>query len=130
VRPRRARAAPEEEQRRKIGESEILVAELDGERIGLLRLDFLWSKLAFVALVWVLEGHRRRGAGKAFLRFLDEHLARLGCKTLLSSSQADEASPQAWHRHMGFVECGILTGMDEHGVGEILFRRRLGDPLP
>jgi len=31
---------------------------------------------------------------------------------------------------MGFVECGILAGMNEHGVGEIFFRRRLGDPIP
>lgn len=36
-----------------------------------------------------------------------------------SSSSEDEAEPQAWRRHMGFVECGFIAGMNEGGVGEV-----------
>jgi GNAT superfamily N-acetyltransferase len=115
---------------RKVAAEEVFLAEVSGERVGLLRLDWLWSLQAFVARVWVAPAHRRRGVGRAFLRHLDAHLGRAGYRTLLSSSQADEAGPQAWHRRMGFVECGILAGHNEGGVGEIFFRRRLGDPLP
>lgn len=114
---------------RKVGEGEVLVAEVLGERVGLLRLEFLWSRLAYVAQVWVREERRRRGVGRAFLRHLDAHLARLGCTMLLSSSQADEREAQAWHRRMGFEECGVLSGINPGGVGEIFFRRRLGSPL-
>lgn len=44
---------------------------------------------------------------------------------LLSSSQADEFEPQTWHRHMGFVECGRLEGINEGGVDEVFFRKQL-----
>jgi len=119
-----------QEQARKIGEGEILVALTGGERVGLLRLDFIWSKQAYIAVVWVEEDHRRRGVGRAFLRFLDTHLTRLGCGTLLSSSEADEPGPQAWHRRMGFKECGFIAGINEGGVGEVFFLRKLGAPIP
>ena len=39
------------------------------------------------------------------------------------SSQVDEAEPQAWHRHIGFVECGILAGLNEGDVGEVFYVR-------
>jgi len=42
----------------------------------------------------------------------------------------DEPEPQAWHRRVGFSECGVLTGINEGSVGELFFRRRLGDPIP
>ena len=44
---------------------------------------------------------------------------------LYSSSQVDEPPPQAWHRHMGFQECGIIAGINEGGVGEVFFRKAL-----
>ncbi len=46
---------------------------------------------------------------------------------LYSSSQADEPLPQAWHRRMGFAECGLIAGINPGGVGEIFFRKPLGE---
>lgn len=46
-------------------------------------------------------------------------------RALYSSSQVDEGEPQAWHRHMGFVECGILAGVNEGGVGEVFYQKAL-----
>jgi len=40
----------------------------------------------------------------------------------------DEPEPQAWHRHMGFVECGIINGINENGIGEVFFRKTPGKP--
>ncbi len=124
------RRIPPEVQAAKVSAQEVLLAERGGQRVGLLRLDFLWSKQAYIDLLWVLEPHRRMGVGKAFLRFLDVHLSGLGCRTLLSSSQVDEPEPQVWHRRVGFSECGVLTGINEGSVGELFFRRRVGDPIP
>jgi len=44
---------------------------------------------------------------------------------LFSSSQANEPEPQAWHRHVGFEECGFIAGINEGGVGEVFFRKVL-----
>ncbi len=111
--------------RRKIAAREILLAERDGASIGYLRLEYLWSIAPYIAMIHVLPAYRRQGTGRALLSFLESYLRREGHATLYSSSQADEPEPQAWHRHMGFEECGIINGINDGGVGEIFFRKRL-----
>jgi len=59
------------------------------------------------------------------LRFMEDYLRENGHQQLFSSSQVDEAEPQAWHRHVGFEECGLIGGINDGGVGEVFFRKRL-----
>jgi ribosomal protein S18 acetylase RimI-like enzyme len=110
---------------RKIGEQEIIIVETNGQRIGYLRLEYLWSKIPSIALIFILEKYRRQGIGRATLEFLETFLLKNRHRVLLSSSQANEPEPQAWHRAMGFVECGIIAGIYEGGIGEIFFRKQL-----
>jgi GNAT superfamily N-acetyltransferase len=110
--------------RRKVEWREVVVAEQGGELVGQLRLEYLWSVVPYVALVFVAEGRRRRGVGKAMLRFAEEFLSGRGYDALYSSSQADEPEPQSWHRRVGFEECGYIAGVNR-GVGEVFFRKRL-----
>lgn len=110
---------------RKLAAQEILLAEIENVPVGFLRLEFLWSHIPYIALIHVLPKFQRQGVGKALLTFLENHLKQHGHTLLYSSSQADEAEPQAWHRHMGFEECGFIAGMNEGGVGEVFFRKRL-----
>jgi GNAT superfamily N-acetyltransferase len=109
---------------RKIAWQEIVIVEQAGAQVGHLQLDYLWSIVPFIAVIWVLEPHRKRGAGRTLLAFIEEHARAQGHTLLYSSSQLDEAAPQAWHRHMGFEECGILAGHND-GIGEVFFRKRL-----
>jgi GNAT superfamily N-acetyltransferase len=110
---------------RKIAVSEMVIAELTGERVGFLRLEYLWSMVPYIALIRVSEAYRQQGIGRALLAFLESVLREQGHTSLLSSSQVDEPPPQAWHRHMGFEECGILSGINTGGVGEVFFRKAL-----
>jgi GNAT superfamily N-acetyltransferase len=103
----------------------IAVAEHASRAIGALQLEYLWGTRPYIALIRVQPEHQRRGAGRALLAFVENALRHDGHDALLSSSQEDEAESQAWHRHMGFVDCGILAGINEGGVGEIFFRKRL-----
>lgn len=109
----------------KITAQEIVIAEIQGQIVGYLRLDYLWSSIPYIALISVEEAHRRRGIGRAILAFVEAEARRQGRKVLLSSSQVDEPEPQAWHRHMGFAECGILAGINDGGIGEVFFRKVL-----
>jgi GNAT superfamily N-acetyltransferase len=111
--------------RRKIEGQEVVVAEFDDSLAGYLRLEYLWSKVPYVALLRVLPEYRGRGVGKALLAFVEGFLRAEGHTALYSSSQADEAEPQAWHRHAGFEECGIIAGINEGGIGEVFFRKEL-----
>jgi GNAT superfamily N-acetyltransferase len=114
---------PNDTVRRKIEAREVLVAELETRAVGYLRIEYLWSKLPYIALIRVLPDYRRSGVGRALLEFLEEELRGAGYSLLLSSSEADEPEPQAWHRRMGFSECGRLEGINAGGVDEIFFRK-------
>jgi len=59
---------------RKIEQEEILIAEAGGEPVGYLRLEYLWSLVPYIALIWVLPEHRRKGVGRAILGYLEEFL--------------------------------------------------------
>jgi GNAT superfamily N-acetyltransferase len=114
--------------RRKVADGDVFVALRGGEPVGYLRLEWLWSKLPYIELVRVLEPHRRAGAGRALLAHVEAEAASRGHAALFSSSQADEPEPPAWHRRMGFEECGLLAGLNEGGVGEVFFRKSLAPP--
>jgi GNAT superfamily N-acetyltransferase len=94
--------------RHKIERQEIVVAEWQGTVVGCLHLEY-----------------QRQGIGKALLRYTEAVLRDKGHDVLYSSSQANEPEPQAWHRHMGFEECGVIAGINPGGVGEIFFRKRI-----
>ena len=103
---------------------DVVIAEWNGKRVGYVRLEYLWSIVPYIALIRVLPEYRRQGIGKALLRFIETFLCEAGHDALYSSSQADEPEPQAWHRHVGFEECGFIAGINE-GVGEVFFRKNL-----
>ncbi len=103
---------------------DVVIAEWNGERVGYVRLEYLWSIMPYISLIRVLPEYRRQGVGKALLQFIETFLYDAGHEALYSSSQADEPEPQAWHRRMGFEECGFITGINE-GVGEVFFRKSL-----
>ena len=103
---------------------DVVIAEWNGERVGYVRLEYLWSIVPYIALIRVLSEYRRQGVGKALLRFIEAFLRDAGHDALYSSSQVDESEPQAWHRHMGFVECGLIAGIND-GIGEVFFCKSL-----
>ena len=109
----------------KIVMGEAIVAEANGTPVGFCFIEFLWSKFPYIGMVRVDEQHRRRGFGRAMLQFLEARLRDQGHRKLYSSSQANEPEPQAWHRQMGFEECGFIAGINEAGIGEIFFQKQL-----
>jgi len=113
--------------KRKIREKAVILAEVDGKPVGYLRIEYLWLKIPYLSVIGVGEEYQRKGVGTAMIKFLEQHLRKCGHKVLYSSSQADEPGPQAWHRKIGFEECGFIAGINEGGVGEIFFRKILDD---
>jgi GNAT superfamily N-acetyltransferase len=110
---------------RKIEAREVVVAEHVASLAGYARIEYLWSRIPYLALIRVMPDSQRLGVGRAMLAFLEGELRGAGHRMLLSSSQADEPEPQDWHRHMGFVECGRIEGINEADVDEIFFRKEL-----
>lgn len=109
---------------RKIEWQEIIVAEEQDIQTGFLQLEYLWSLVPYIALIKVLPEYQRKGIGKNLLKFTELFLKEKGHRAIYSSSQVNEASPQEWHRHVGFKECGIISGINK-GVGEIFFLKEI-----
>ena len=108
---------------RQIAAGEVWIAGDGAASLGYLHLEYLWGRVPYIALIRILPEHRGRGVGRALVAAVEHHLAAAGHPWLYSSSQADESEPQAWHRHMGFTECGFLAGINEGGIGEVFFRK-------
>ncbi len=101
---------------------QVIVAVEDARVAGLIRFEFIWTTVPLISMIFISESDRGRGLSRAMLDFLVDHLRAMGHVALLSSSQTDEPGPQAWHRHMGFVENGIILNIADQGVGELVFR--------
>jgi len=99
------------------------VVLLNDELAGYLRLEFLWSQIPNIALIHVMDTLRKRGCSRKLLDFVIQNLKNRGFNVTYSSSQADEPEPQAWHRHMGFEECGMICGINDGGIEEIFLKR-------
>jgi hypothetical protein len=72
-----------------------------------------------------LDHPHKQSVGRAMLRYLENVLCEQGHTALYSSSQANEPEPQAWHRYVGFKECGFIAGINGAGIGEIFFLKDL-----
>ena len=108
-----------------IGEREIVIAEINNNPVGYLRIEYLWHKIPYIGLILVDEGHRKIGVGKSLLAFIERHLKSSGHATLYSSSTQNEPEPQQWHQHVGFEKCGIIDGINEGNIGEVFFRKQI-----
>jgi GNAT superfamily N-acetyltransferase len=110
---------------KKIAADEVFLLTVSGDPAGYLRLEYHWSCVPYIAMVYISEPYRGQGYSHNLLDFVENFLRDKGFDILYSSSTGNEAEPQAWHRHMGFEECGFIAGMNEGGVGEVFFRKRL-----
>jgi ribosomal protein S18 acetylase RimI-like enzyme len=109
----------------KLLNKEIIVAKSDRKSIGLLILDFLWNHIPFISLIWIDEKYRRLGVGRALLIFLENYLIENNNEQLISSSMENAKDAQAWHQHMGFKECGLISEINADNVGEVFFKKSL-----
>lgn len=111
-----------EKWQRKIYCEEVIVLEVDNKLAGLLRFCVIWTTVPFIELIYIKAEHQKKGYSKLMLEFLCDHLKKLGYVALLSSSQTNEVTPQAWHVHMGFKTNGIIENIDDDNIGEIVYR--------
>ena len=111
----------------KIAAQEYIVARFRGDLAGYIRLSSFWSFIPMLDIIAVEEALRRQGIGRALLGFLEKHARATGQEIILSSSQADEPEPQAWHRAMGFKDAGAIVDLAPlQDVPEIMFVKRVG----
>lgn len=79
-----------------------------GRRVGLLSYCLLWDHLPFLNLLFILEGERSRGFGRAAMAAWEGEMKAQGYPMTLLSTQVDEQA-QHLYRKLGYVDCGSLV---------------------
>ena len=110
---------------RKIKYNEIFVAKIDNKQVGFLIFDYLWSEVPFMASIWIYPNFRKKGIGKSMLNYFEQYLSNNNYTLLFSSSMENAKEAQAWHRHMGFKDCGIISEINDDNTGEVFFKKSL-----
>ena len=99
---------PEGEYASKIAAKQVYILSEAGEARALLRYGLFWDTIPFCNLLFVAEGHRRRGLGRALAEFWERDMKVRGFGLLLTSTQADEEGQHFW-RKLGYKDCGGFT---------------------
>ena len=89
----------------------VLLLEVHGEPAGWLRWSLFWDNTPFMNLLYVLDGHRGRGYGRALVQHWEQQMQASGYPAVLTSTQANEGA-QHFYRHLGYRDIGgfVLDG--------------------
>ncbi|MDY4137786.1 MAG: GNAT family N-acetyltransferase [Eubacteriales bacterium] len=112
----------EDELRESVRRGRILLAEQDGQIIGWLRWSLFWDEIPFMNMLYLLEGFRRQGLGRALVSRWEEDMRRQGHRRVMTSSQANEEG-QHFYRRLGYQDAGALLLPGE--PLEIIFLKEL-----
>lgn len=100
-------------------QNEYVIAEWQGHPVGFLRYSLFWGKIPFMDMIRVRPEHRRRGVGVALFQHWEALMRDNGATLLMTSAQADEPAPLAWHKRNGFSEAGAVQFGALQTVAEI-----------
>ena len=99
----------------------VLVAELDGEVVGMLAYRTDWFQCTFVTLVSVREDYRKRGVARALYRAVEDMSPS---PRLFSSTEETNAVSIQMHTALGFQSSGHIDNLPQ-GYRELLFYKAL-----
>lgn len=102
-----AHIAPEELSR-VVAANRVLIAERGGEPVGWLRWGMFWDNTPFMNLLYVLDGFRGQGVGRALVAAWEERLRQSGFPLAMTSTAADEYA-QHFYRRLGYYDAGGFT---------------------
>ncbi|HSF06362.1 MAG TPA: GNAT family N-acetyltransferase [Methylomirabilota bacterium] len=99
----------------------LLVAEADGQVIGVLAYRTDWFQCTLVSLVGVREDRRRRGVARALYKAVEQMSPS---PRLFSSAEETNAPGIRMHTALGFAPSGHIDNLPQ-GYRELLFYKRL-----
>jgi GNAT superfamily N-acetyltransferase len=102
---------------------EMYLAQSHEQLVGLLRVDWIWSRVPFIEHVLVVPECRRKGVGRALVNAFSTDAYHRAEPYIFSSVTDGEDEPMRWHVAMGFRECGHVVGIDGPGSLERFMRR-------
>ena len=99
----------------------LLVADADGQVIGVLAYRTDWFQCTLVSLVGVRDDFRRRGVARALYKAVEQMSPS---PRLFSSAEETNAPAIRMHTALGFAPSGHIDNLPQ-GYRELLFYKRL-----
>lgn len=119
---RRDRHIAPQELERSVRLGRIYVAEEQGTLAGWLRWNLFWDNTPFMNLLFVLDGLRGRGLGRALTEHWEGQMRQAGYGAVMTSTQAGECA-QHFYAKLGYEAVG---GFLPPGEGyELIFCKKL-----
>ncbi len=100
----------------------ILLIEAEGAPIGWLRWNLFWDNTPFMNMLYLLEGHRMQGHGRALVAHWEQMLRERGYAITLTSTAANEPA-QHFYRHLGYRDIGGF--LQEGEAYELILQKSL-----
>lgn len=101
----------------------VYVIESSGNILGWMRYNLFWDSIPFMNMLYILDGSRGMGYGKAVIERWESDMSKMGYKTVMTSTQSDEYA-QHFYTHLGYTAIGSFNlGSDPM---EIIFSKTIG----
>lgn len=105
-------------------DTEVMVAERDGEIVGFAILQLGWDD-AHLVLLGVKPSMRRQGLGASMVRWLEELARTAGIQEVHLEVRAPNVSARRFYRSLGYNEGELLPGYYEGQEDAVRMSRRL-----
>jgi GNAT superfamily N-acetyltransferase len=113
---------PRHDQEQVVSLGQVMVADVDGAAVGLLRWGLFWDQVPFMNLLWVVPERRGHRIGTTLVEAWESSQLAAGHDLVLTSTMSSETS-QHLYRRLGYVDCGALLLPDE--PAELILRKSL-----
>lgn len=90
-----------------LGLGRVLIAEKRGCLAGWLRWNLFWDNTPFMNMLFVLEGYRGRGLGKALISCWEGQMKEAGYRLVMTSTLSNEEA-QHFYRRLHYADAGAL----------------------
>ncbi len=110
-----------------LSQGRVYLAEEDGRFLGWLRYGLFWDSVPFLNLLYLLEGERGKGYGRALVGFWEERMKSLRYPCVMTSTASDEYA-QHFYVKLGYRAVGgFQYRADPY---EIILTKELSDVKP
>lgn len=90
----------------------LVIGTANGEPAGWLRWNLFWDNTPFMNMLYLLDGHRLQGYGRALTSHWEQLMREKGYPAVMTSTQADEGA-QHFYRHLGYKDIGGFLQPEE-----------------
>lgn len=111
---------------RKISSKEVLLSEICGAPVGMLRYCLWWDNIPFMNMLFVLDEHQGKGVGRMLVVAWERMMRADNFRFVMTSTQVDETA-QHFYRKLGYRDCGSLLFPGQTPL-EMVLIKDLGEP--